>query len=427
MSRFAVPLLAVFLLGTAGLLRADDPPTTGQPAAARAGRMVPPQSEGPDTDLGTHPWSPDVLHSNVYPYKKPIQVPTNFCGPPGSFWLNAEFLLWTIKGEHLPPLLNVGPSGSGAVAGAPGVQTAVGGNTANPGPFYGGRFTAGVWIDNDYTWAFEGSYFFIADQSVEAQTASAGQPGSPDLGRPFFNPLTGQAAASPIASAGRAAGTFTMLAPTEFQGAEGNFIWNLHRNPVWSLDVLAGFRYQDLGGDLTIASNTTALAGPNAGTRTILFDQLSAHNHFYGGQVGARANYRWRQLVLGLTEKIALGGNMAAINTVGYNTQASPAGTVTQSAGGLLTQPSNLGSHSHSTFAAVNELDLKVGWQICDYLQMYAGYTLIAASAVVRPTDLVDLGVNPTQTLGGPARPAIVAHDSTFWAQGLTIGMEIRY
>ena len=40
-----------------------------------------------------------------------------------------------------------------------------------------------------------------------------------------------------------------MQAPTEFQGAEANFIWNLRRTHVYSVDVLAGFRYQDLGGD----------------------------------------------------------------------------------------------------------------------------------------------------------------------------------
>ena len=69
----------------------------------------------------------------------------------------------------------------------------------------------------------------------------------------------------------------------------------------------------------------------------------------------------------------------------------------------------------------------KLGWQICDYAQVFAGYDLIMATSVVRPGDLVDLSVNPTQSTGGPARPVFVVHDSTFWAQGLIVGLEIRY
>jgi len=410
--------------------RAADPsqPSTTDAESARAGRVFPPQPGTTDDDPGTHPWSPDVLHSDVWPYDKPLQVPTDFCGPPGSFWLTAEFLVWNIKGEHLPPLVTAGPTGSGAVPGTAGVRTIFGGDTAGPSPYYGGRFTGGIWIDNDYTWAFEGGYFFIADQAVKSYTASAGQAGSLDISRPYINALTGQPTATtpPLASAGSASGYVLAQAPTEFQGAEGNFVWNLRRTPRYSVDVLTGFRYQDLGGELVIASGTTPLTGAAAGTTTPLFDQFSARNRFFGGQIGLRGTYRWHQLVLECTKKIALGGNAEDIVIAGTNFQVGP-GVSTQSLGGLLTQPSNVGNHSHPTFSMVDELNLKTGWQICEYFQVFVGYNLIVETSVVRPADLVDFSVNTTQSTGGPARPAFVARDSNFWAQGLNVGFEIRY
>lgn len=421
--------LATVLTLAAGELAlwAADPNTSNQTAddeSAQAGRVLPPKPYGSDADPNTHPWSPDVLHSDVFPYDKPLQVPTDFCGPPGSFWLTGEFLLWGLKGEHLPPLLTSGPTGSGAVPGVPGVQTVLGGNSINPGTFYGGRFTGGVWIDNDYTWAFEGGYFFVADQAVKAFISSAGQPGSPDLARPYLNALTGLPASYLVASAGAASGNMTLLAPTEFQGAEANFVWNLRRTHSYSIDALTGFRYQDLGGDLTLASNSTSLTGTTAGTTTTLFDQFSARNRFFGGQVGLRGEYRWHHLVLGLTEKIALGGNAEDFNIVGYTT-TSPSGTTTS--GSLLTGPGNMGTHDHPTFSFVDELGVRMGWQICDYVQAFVGYTLILATDVIRPPELVDIAVNPSVSTGGPVRPALVTHDSNFWAQGLNVGLEIRY
>ncbi len=425
--RTLFPAIVLTLLGAQ--VQAADPPASGQPdaEAAQAGRVLPPKPWGSDADPGTHPWNPDVLHADVWPYEKPLQVPTDFCGPPGSFWLTAEFLYWGLKGQHLPPLVTTGPTGSGAVPGTAGVQTVLGGNTINPGPYYGGRFTAGVWIDNNYTWAFEGDYFFASDRSVKAEVASAGQPGSSDIARPYFNVLTGTIASSVLASANSSSGYLILNAPTEFQGADANFVWNLRRTHTYSIDLLTGFRYQDLGGDVTIATSSTALSGSTAGTLTAQFDQLAARNRYFGGQVGVRGTYRCHQLVLGITKTIGLGGNAEDINIVGFTSVTPAGGTPTPTGAGLLTGPGNIGYHTHATLSMVDELDLKVGWQICDYVQVFTGYTLILQTGVVRPTDLIDVAVNPTPAAGGPVRPAFVTRNSSFWAQALTVGLEIRY
>ena len=41
------------------------------------------------------------------------------CGPPGRFWVSAEYLLWWTKSDHAPPLVTVGPPESFGILGAP--------------------------------------------------------------------------------------------------------------------------------------------------------------------------------------------------------------------------------------------------------------------------------------------------------------------
>jgi hypothetical protein len=61
------------------------------------------------------------------------------------------------------------------------------------------------------------------------------------------------------------------------------------------------------------------------------------------------------------------------------------------------------------------------------------GYSLIYWSRVVRPGDQIDLDVNPdylppaTTPVTGPARPRFVFRESDFWAQGLSVGGDLRW
>ena len=68
------------------------------------------------------------------------------------------------------------------------------------------------------------------------------------------------------------------------------------------------------------------------------------------------------------------------------------------------------------------------------------GYDVIYISDVARPGDQIDPGVNVyrsgvvqgasppvTAPATDPGRPAYTAAQSTFWAQGLTIGVELHF
>jgi hypothetical protein len=101
--------------------------------------------------------------------------------------------------------------------------------------------------------------------------------------------------------------------------------------------------------------------------------------------------------------------------------------------GGLLTQPTNIGERDRNVFSVVPEIGVNVGYQVTDGLRVFAGYSFMYWTNVVRPGDQVDRVVNVTQLPGspvpfsGPARPAFSWNDTDFWAQGFNLGLEMRY
>jgi hypothetical protein len=110
----------------------------------------------------------------------------NVCGPPGRVWFGAEYLLWWIKDSHFPPLVTAGPPGMGAGLNRPGVITLFGGEVDNEGRS-GGRFTAGVWLDEEQTLGLEGSYLFLGARAVGFTAGGPDAAGVPTIGRPFFD------------------------------------------------------------------------------------------------------------------------------------------------------------------------------------------------------------------------------------------------
>jgi Putative beta barrel porin-7 (BBP7) len=439
--RKLVPLLIVLLCTLPNCARGQAPglvkpygssestaPPSSIPSSAPASPT--PISEGDPEDW---PWNPDVHHANVWPYDKAVQIDSGYFGPPGEFWLRGDYLFWAFKGERLPPLASAGPTGSSGVLGAPGVAPLFGGSNLDQGGFSGGRFEGGVWFDSDYTCGFEGSYFFAAEKSVRFNASAGGQASSFDLAEPFVSALTGQATSFLLASAGMSSGLVMDQVREDLQGGEANLVWNLRRKYPWTIDLVGGFRYLNLNGSVNLASEKTELAAPTAGTSTEIQDLFSVHNHFYGGQLGGRVEYRWGRLVCDLTEKLALGGNTSDIAISGFTLTTPAAGKSTFTTTGLYAQPSNIGHHSDDSFAVVDELELRAGWQFCDYFQMFVGYTFLYSSSVVRPGDVIDVTLNRPPSLGGPpllgapALPAFAPRNTDFWATGLNVGLEIRY
>jgi hypothetical protein len=356
---------------------------------------------------------------------------------PGRIWARAEYLLWWIRGNNLPPLVTTSPSTSLGVLGAPGTTVLIGGDQNN-GSFYGGRFTLGFWFDRCETCGLEAGYFFLSQRSVQTAVASSG---TPLLARPFFNAATGGedaelTATGPVPGIPGVLPTSGMVAvsrSSRLWGTELNAVYNLCRGCRCNLDLLGGFRYLELDESLSIDEMIKVdPASPMfPGTTFVLDDKFKTRNQFYGEQLGLRATMQRGRWGLELQGKLGLGVTHEVADVSGFTMVTPPGGATTTFPGGLLTQPTNIGHYDRDKFAVVPELGINLTYQVTPHMRLIAGYNFLYWSNVVRPEQTIDRVVNPTQltggTLVGTPRPSFVFKDTDFWATGLNFGLEFRY
>jgi hypothetical protein len=368
------------------------------------------------------------------------------CGPPGKYWASAEYLLWWTRDDHLPPLVTTAlPPGTGAL-GNPGTAILLGGDV-DYGPRSGARLTAGMWLDDGQAFGLEASTFCLLSDSRDDALFS---PGFPVLARPFYDVATGAPNSQLVAFPGLAAGGVSVSSfMSKLQGCEADAICSLKcctgcdsgcPSQGGRLDLLAGVRYLYLREGLTITETVVVPpAFPAAGAfptvgglpfagggRIGVEDQFRTQNRFYGGQVGLRGEYAFGDgLFVRACGKVALGVMEQEVDVRGSTAVVTPAGAAA-APGGLWAQPSNIGHFERDRFAAVSELTLNVGYQVNSHVRVFVGYTYLYVTNVVRPGDAIDPRVNSTRVRTSLV-PAFAFRDSDFWAQGLSLGAEIRY
>jgi hypothetical protein len=306
----------------------------------------------------------------------------------------------------------------------------------------GGRFTAGYWFDCCQQNGIEGSFFFLGQRAAHFTSSL------PLLGRPFINATTGLPDAEATAIPGVEKGTLTVDAPSRLWGAEVDWRHNLCCGCCYRVDLLAGFRYVELNEGLHITENIQLLQPvqfPNfmapAGTLALVSDRFDTRNQFYGGEIGLKSELRRGRWTFDLTTKVALGDTHETVNIAGNQVFLLPNGTTKAFNGGLLALSTNSGHFERDRFSVVPEAGLTVGYQITDNLRVFAGYNFLFWSDVVRPGDQIDLvlnkklipnifGFTPAAARAanlGPARPTFQFRDTSFWAQGMTAGLELKY
>src|SRR5262249_23460524 len=132
------------------------------------------------------------------------------------------------------------------------------------------------------------------------------------------------------------------------------------------------------------------------GTMVNAFDQFSTRNQFYGGQVGAAGGWKFGRFFVDLTGEVAMGGTHQEEELIRQATVVGRGVAPQVFLGDLLTSPlTNIGSHHKDEFSVVPELTLNVGYQVTPGLRVFAGYTFLYWSNVVRPGQQVDTFVDP--------------------------------
>jgi hypothetical protein len=362
------------------------------------------------------------------------------------WYFRAEYLLWWINGQQLPVLAATGPPGSMGILGQPGTTVLFGGEKQNFDAFNGGRFTLGFWCDCCQTHGLEFSGFFLAERGFHF---GADSNRFPTLTRPFFNINENREDSEITAAPGRAVGGLAVDGKSQLWGVEANYRCNLCcgcsslcRGTTSRLDFLAGFRYLDLEEEVKITESVFVTTVPPGGLppgvmvgdHAVVVDDFKTRNQFYGGQIGLDWELRRGRWVLDTRVKVALGDNHETIDINGFQILTHANGTQQVFNGGLLALPSNIGHFQRDRFCVVPEIGVNLGYQVTDNLLVYVGYNFLYWSNVVRPGQQIDrvLDVNqiPNFRPGPPApqvRPLVPFHETSFWAQGVNLGLEYRY
>jgi hypothetical protein len=353
-----------------------------------------------------------------------------------------------MRGMSVPPLVTCSPAGTpralAGVLGAPTTTVLFGDDPVNNDLTVGYRTRGGYWLDDCQTCGIESGFFYLSETNSRLFTCFD----CPVLARPFFdvNPgvpnfLNAQLVnfGSPnselVCFPGVLTGTVDVRAHTKFWGFDVNARENLCCGCDYRVDGLLGYRHLKLEDDLTITEDLLVVSNANPaiplGTTFLVQDRFNTKNEFDGGQVGLAGEQRSGRFYVGGRAMVALGNTHSEVTINGATRAAPPGGPVMFNVGGLLAQPTNIGTYTSNRFAVVPEAQLTVGYQLTDGIRAFASYNFLYWSNVTRAGDQIDLVVNSSQippgTLVGAARPAFVRNDTDFWAQGISFGVDIRY
>jgi hypothetical protein len=198
------------------------------------------------------------------------------------------------------------------------------------------------------------------------------------------------------------------------------------------LDLLLGYRFFRVDDSVTINDSSTYIPTTGVIPEVTLTsqDQFSSRNFFNGGEIGMKYQSQHGRLGLEAIAKCAFGNNEQVTYINGYTTQTS-GGSPVDYVGGLLAQPSNIGTHTRNVFAILPSADVSLRWDITCNWRATAGYTFVYINRVQRSGDAISLNLNPTQirggTLIGEPFPQFASTDTTWYAHGVTAGLEYRW
>jgi hypothetical protein len=343
------------------------------------------------------------------------------------FWIGADYLNWSSRGDKLLPLVTTSPGGTpiaqAGVLGAPSTTVLFGNGRVADGWRSGVRVSGGYWFDPQHSEGIEAQVLFLGNESTEFSASSGG---TPILAEPFTDAVSGMPNASLIAFPGTDSGSTAINETTRLFGTGAAYRRELCSSCAFgSVSAFVGYRYLRLRDGLAINNSVSPIFLP--GSAITVADQFNTTNNFHGldlGLTGEVANGPWRLTWLA---KIAVGGTFADSDINGSNTIAIPGTGTTVSAGGFYTQPTTIGSTSSDRFAVASELGLTAGYQFTDNLRAVVGYSLLYWTGLVRPGGRMDTTINTNQLnggfLAGPARPQARMNTTDYWAQGFNLGL----
>lgn len=383
------------------------------------------------------PYTEPDLSSPVLPPLRPFaELPPAL----GSVYGGVEYLHWKLRDLPLPvPLLTSAESqDSTGLIDRPGTRLLLGNEYVSQPWRDGGRFTLGMWFDDQRGIGVEGSGFFVA--AATTQTGFADPTGEMRLAVPYIGATRRTAAVYPL-SGRTAAGEAGLAVSSQLIGGDLYCLVNTCEYGTIQIDALFGARYLYLYESLTYTTRTAPLTG--AGEALLTRDWFGTYNQFAGPGAGLSLSWSAGRLSANLLAKVAYGIMSERVNITGETVTArfnTPAGGAARTfAGGLFAQPTNIGHTAKVRMAVLPEANLTVGVQLLTNLRASIGYGFLYTDSVARPGDQIDPRINSSQSVAltgkanppgigtGRAQPERTVTANDFWAHGLNLGLEFQF
>lgn len=378
-----------------------------------------------------------MLFANVGFAVKPACCLIPSLKPVPRIWASAEYLYWWEKDGPLDaPLVTTSPNGTmsanAGVIGQPSTQilygAGAGNDTINFNGFNGGRLTLGGWIDNNFRFGAEGSIFELETKTSSFNASSAN---NPILAIPFFDVSSKAESAFLISFPGIDTGSIAINNSTSLWGADANGMLGLYTDRNFQLAALAGFRYFNLNEKLNLNTSVFPVRGFVPGTTIDTSDSFKSLNQFYGFQLGARGSLIYQCFTVDLITKVAFGNNDQTLRINGQTVDSVPGASPTTQTGGIFALDSNIGNFHRTQFAVATEEQVKLGYLITPNIHPFISYNFLYINKVLRPGKTIDHNLNSTELPPpspiGPEAPLPVFNTASFWAQGISAGLEIRF
>ena len=377
-----------------------------------------------------------------------------------SMWADFDYLGFWVKGNHVPALVTTSPIGT------PQSTSRRAGPAGDEHPVRRPAFEhrhAQRWADHVCAWlvgdvlAIEGNYFALGTETTNYSATSVFSNGStsdPILARPYFNPAPPTLTPPPPhLPAQPPAQSAELVAFPNFVGPGGglsNLDGSIHITSSSSIQsagvllkrlinvdllrdqrmfLIGGYRWFRMEEGIEIQDQINVVGGGiPAGAGFQHLDSFGTKNNFNGGDIGLFSDIRRGRWVLESTGKIAFGNMNEVVNIDGF-TRVNTGTTSTDFAGGVLTQPSNMGVYRRNQFSMIPELNLKLGYQITQGgahggLQLHIRHARRTTWERDRHGRQSSLYAGATQVV---ARPMYLNNPTDLWLQGFTTGFEYRW
>ncbi|WP_081613647.1 BBP7 family outer membrane beta-barrel protein [Rhodopirellula sallentina] len=360
--------------------------------------------------------------------------------PANRLWIRGEYLHWWTEGMQTPALATTSPDGTAqAEAGVLGFDNTTvlfGGGKINDGSTPGLRIKGGFYLTPTAAFGIESEYFSLAEQD----DGFSGGTGREILARPFYDTNADQQTSQLIDYPGLVDGSLAIRSDSDLRSfliagraslcptCGGNCVACRNTDRV---DWIVGYRHVRLEEGLSFSETLESLDVAAPGT-VELSDRFSTRNEFNGLQLGVAYQANLKRVWLESLLRVAVGQNTQKVYINGQ-TAITEFGLTENYPGGLLAQQYNSGTYERDELTLIPEIGLTLGVRIFDWMHATAGYTLVYLPAVVRPGDQIDTDVNPdllappVTPLTGSQRPEFRFVESDYYAQGLSLGLQLQF